>query len=81
MHEFHQYFGEEPSNLKILDIGGGLGPLDMYFSNFGTCLNIDLSFDKTWFPTNSEKLLPGSSLPYEKKNLSRIEGDAIKILL
>jgi hypothetical protein len=80
IHEFHQYFGKEPSNLKILDIGGGLGPLDMYFSNYGTCLNIDLNFEKTWFPTNTEKILSGSNLRYDKNNLNRIEGDARKIL-
>lgn len=80
VHEFHQYFGKEPRNLKILDIGGGLGPLDMYFSNYGSCLNIDINFDGTWFPTNNQKIFSGSNLEYDKNNLNRIKGDARKIL-
>ena len=80
IHEFHQYFGKQPRNLKILDIGGGLGPLDMYFSNYGSCLNIDLNFDETWFPTNSKKIYSESNLQYNKSNLSRLKGDARKIL-
>jgi hypothetical protein len=61
-------------------LGGGLGPLDMYFSNYGSCLNIDLNFDETWYPTNDDKVYFGSSLQYDRSNLRRLKGDARKIL-
>lgn len=31
MRIFHGYFGDKPTGLHIVDVGGGLGPLDLYF--------------------------------------------------
>ena len=38
--------------LKILDIGGGLGPLDQILTKYGDVYSIDLKNEReTWFPT------------------------------
>lgn len=80
IHEFHKHFGSMPHNLKILDLGGGLGPLDMYFSKFGDTINIDKNFSSTWFPTNTEGYLEGSLLRENPNRLERIAGDIFDLL-
>lgn len=76
IHEFHKKFGKSPRNLNILDIGGGLGPLDLYFTNFGKVTNIDLSHKETWYPTDSNGILIGAGGPkYNIDNLQRITGN------
>jgi SAM-dependent methyltransferase len=80
IYEFHKKFGQIPHGLKILDIGGGLGPLDLYFTNFGKVENIDLSHEKTWFQTDSKGILVGADGPkYVNDNLLRITGDFFSI--
>jgi len=80
IYEFHKRFGQIPHGLKILDIGGGLGPLDLYFTNFGKVKNIDLSHEKTWFPTDSNGILVGAVGPKcVNENLLRITGDFFTI--
>jgi hypothetical protein len=76
MFEFHKHFGENPEKLNILDVGGGLGPLDLYFTNFGFVTNLDLNHDKTWFPTDSQGLLINAKgLKHDKSRLTRVSGD------
>lgn len=76
IYEFHKRFGQSPRGLNILDIGGGLGPLDLYFTNFGKVINIDLEHEKTWFPTDSNGILVDAKGPnYVKQNLIRSTGD------
>jgi len=76
IYEFHNHFGPNPNSLKILDLGGGLGPLDLYFTNFGQVTNIDLDHSKTWFATNDKGLLIDSVGPkFIGKRLTRISGD------
>lgn len=61
-------------------MGGGLGPLDLYFTNFGRVVNIDLSHESTWFPTNKKGLLVGAVGPkYKSKNLNRINGNFVSV--
>lgn len=80
IHEFHKNFGQTPQGLKILDIGGGLGPLDLYFTNFGKVNNIDLSHEETWFQTDQNGILVGAEGPkYVNENLMRITGDFFSI--
>ncbi len=76
MRIFHRNFGDNPTGLSIVDVGGGLGPLDLYFSRFGSVKNFDLSHDKTWFETDERGLLPGSVGPDSNMgNIERIAGD------
>jgi len=76
MRVFHSHFGPSPVGLKIVDVGGGLGPLDLYFSKFGSVVNFDLSHDSTWFCTDAEGLLPGAAGPIaELNNLERVTGN------
>jgi SAM-dependent methyltransferase len=80
IHEFHKRFGKTPQGLSILDVGGGLGPLDQYFTNFGQVKNIDLSHEKTWFQTDSSGILVGAEGPkFKNENLLRITGDFFSI--
>ena len=81
MYEFHKFFGDSPKSLKILDIGGGLGPLDLYFTKFGFVTNIDLNHTKTWFSTDPNGLLIGSIGPENNPaKLTRISGDFFEVI-
>ncbi len=53
LYNIDNTFPSKTSNLKILDIGGGLGPLDQILTKYGNVYSIDLKNDReTWFPTN-----------------------------
>ena len=78
---FHETYASNIDDLRIVDIGGGLGPLDLYFSNFGTVVNFDLNHDSTWFETNSNGLAVGSVGPeVNENNLHRVTGDFLNII-
>lgn len=67
--------------LRILDIGGGLGPLDQIFTKYGTVVSIDIKNDRsTWFPVSENSFYKDSSgFDYQLENLERVCVDFWKI--
>ena len=57
--------------LRILDIGGGLGPLDQIFTKYGTVVSIDIKNDRsTWFPVSESGFYKFSNgFDYKRENL------------
>ena len=77
---FHKYFSGNSYN--ILDIGGGCGPLDMYFTNYGNVLSIDLNHETTWYPINELSFYRNSTgFKYKKQNLQRITANILETKL
>jgi SAM-dependent methyltransferase len=53
LYNVKSIWGKSETELKILDIGGGLGPLDQLFTKFGEVWSIDIKNDRsTWFPVS-----------------------------
>ncbi|MDB9697943.1 hypothetical protein OAA52_00625 [Planktomarina temperata] len=65
---------QSTSPIKLLDIGGGLGPLDQIFTRYGQVFSIDIKNDReTWFPTNQQGFYSDSlCFHYDEGNLNRI---------
>ncbi len=76
INHFHNCF-PETKDLRILDIGGGLGPLDQYFSNYGKVVSIDIRNDRsTWFPVGEKGFYKnGKKFNFDNTNLERISGN------
>lgn len=80
-------FGILRSGNKIIDIGGGMSPMQYIMSNHG-CLvfNLDINFTDTWFPTIDNKYYQNSTPEFIQKsdenlhNIFKIKGDAIESL-
>ena len=67
-------------NFKILDIGGGLSFLHLYFSQFSKVVNVELlGFGKTWFPTDNDGLYTEITDEFREsicfENIEYVEGD------
>ena len=81
LKSFDDFFPEYNSkNLKILDVGGGLSFLHLYFSQFGEVTNVDiLGFEKTWFPTDDFGIYKNASnyarSSINKKNIKYIKNN------
>lgn len=56
------------SKMHILDIGGGLSFLHLYFSQFSKITNVELlGFQKTWFPTDRSGLYVGATQEFKQR--------------
>ncbi len=81
LKSFDDFFSEDKSiNLKILDVGGGLSFLHLYFSQFGEVTNVDiLGFEKTWFPTDDSGIYKNATIHAKtlknKKNIKYVKND------
>ena len=69
------------SEINILEIGGGLSPLQFIFSNNNyRFFNLDNNFDNTWFPTNGKYYIRASQDFIDKnnknlKNITHLKGN------
>lgn len=87
MYKCCKDFGLLEKGKTVIDIGGGMSPVQYFLSNHGCKVyNLDINFTDSWFPTIHNKYYTRSSPEFiaesEKNagNITQVHGDALTSL-